>query len=85
MRENVVINMNRGLEARPAAMLVQVANRYESNVYMETENKKINLKSIMGVMSLVLDDGEEVVILAEGGDEESAIKGVGDFLTGVGN
>lgn len=85
MKESVIINMNRGLEARPAAMLVQVANRYDSRLYIETENKKVNLKSIMGVMSLGLDNGEEVVIQADGGDEAQAILGVGAFLQGKEN
>jgi len=83
MRENVTINMDRGVDARPAAMLVQVANRYDSNLYMQIENKKVNLKSIMGVMTLVLDRGTEVVIEANGGDEEQAISGVGAFLKGI--
>lgn len=83
MKATVTINMEQGVGARPAAMLVQVANRYNSRLYIESENKKVNLKSIMGVMSLSLDNGAEVIVQAEGGDEEQALSGVGDFLTGI--
>lgn len=83
MKEIVTINMDNGLEARPAAMLVQVANRYDSNLFIEVAEKMVNLKSIMGVMSLGLDNGEKVTLLADGSDEKAAIEGLCDFLTGA--
>ena len=83
MKEIVTINMDNGLEARPAAMLVQVANRYDSNLFLEVADKMVNLKSIMGVMSLGLDNGETVTLLADGNDEKAAIEGVCSFLTGT--
>lgn len=82
MKETVTINMEQGMEARPVAMLVQVANRYDSSLYIEADDKRVNLKSIMGVMSLTLDNGDEVVVAAEGSDEEQALVGVGSFLRG---
>jgi len=83
MKETVTINMEQGMEARPIAMLVQVANRYDSSLYIEADDKRVNLKSIMGVMSLTLDNGDEVVVAAEGSDEEQALVGVGSFLKGL--
>ena len=83
MKETVTINMEQGMEARPIAMLVQVANRYDSSLYIEADDKRVNLKSIMGVMSLTLDNGDEVVVAAEGSDEEQALVGVGSFLRGL--
>lgn len=83
MKETVTINMEQGMEARPVAMLVQVANRYDSSLYIEADDKRVNLKSIMGVMSLTLDNGDEVVVAAEGNDEEQALVGVGSFLRGL--
>lgn len=83
MKATVTINMDQGAGARLAAMLVQVASRYNSRLYIESKNKKVNLKSIMGVMSLTLDNGAEVIVQAEGGDEEQALRGVGNFLTGI--
>jgi len=83
MKEIVTINMDKSLEARATAMLVQVANRYDSNLFIEVAEKMVNLKSIMGVMSLVLDNGETVTLLANGNDEKAALEGVCGFLTGV--
>lgn len=79
--KNITIKIPNGLEARPAALLVQVASQYESNIYIECENKKINAKSIMGMMSLGLAAGEEVVVTASGSDEEAAIKHIEKYLS----
>ena len=54
------------LEARPIAMLVQVASQYDSTVYLETEGRKVNAKSIMGMMSLAASIGTEIRIITEG-------------------
>ena len=82
MRKTVKVHMKDGLEARPVAMLVQTANRFSSHIYLELEEKRINAKSIMGVMSLALMDGSEVTVDAEGADEKEASEAVGSFLTG---
>lgn len=76
------IRLENGLEARPVAMLVQVASQYESKIYIEANGKKINAKSIMGMMSLGLDIGEKVNVYCEGSDEEEAVNGVVSFLSG---
>ncbi len=78
----VKIRLNGGLEARPIAMLVQVASQYESSVYLETEGKKVNAKSIMGMMSLTLDNGESVMVKTNGEDEQEAMKGIEEYLSG---
>ena len=69
-------------KASAVAMLVQVASRYESSIYVECDSKRVNAKSIMGVMSLALNNGEEIVLSADGTDEDSAISGVEDYLVG---
>ena len=74
IRKPITIGISNGLEARPIAMLVQVASQYSSNIYLESEAKKVNAKSIMGMMSLGLDAGESVTVSVEGEDEEEAIK-----------
>lgn len=79
----VEIKLQNGLEARPVAMLVQVASRYDSTVYLETCGKKVNAKSIMGMMSLGLDLGEEVTVIADGADEAAAVDNIEKYLTGV--
>ena len=81
-KRKVEIKLQNGLEARPIAMLVQVASRYDSSIYLETGGKKVNAKSIMGMMSLGLDAGEEVTILADGADEEKAVENLEKYLKG---
>ena len=66
IRKPITIGISNGLEARPIAMLVQVASQYSSNIYLESEAKKVNAKSIMGMMSLGLDAGESVTVSVEG-------------------
>ena len=80
MTKDVTINIETGLEARPVAQLVQVASQFESKIYLEVEDKKVNAKSIMGMMSLGLAAGEKVVISAEGEDEEQAIESIESYL-----
>ena len=79
----VEIKLQNGLEARPVAMLVQVASRYDSSVYLETCGKKVNAKSIMGMMSLGLDLGEEVTVIADGSDEAVAVESIEKYLNGI--
>lgn len=78
----VKIKLEQGLEARPVAMLVQVASKHSSSVYLETEGKKVNAKSIMGMMSLGLDSGEMVTVIADGPDEDEAVTDMADYLCG---
>jgi catabolite repression HPr-like protein len=75
------IELASGLEARPIAMLVQLASSYESKIYVESDNKKVNAKSIMGMMTLDLPVGEQVIITADGADEEKAIDEIEKYLS----
>ena len=68
-------------EARPGAMLVQVASQFESRIYVESGTKKVNAKSIMGMMTLKFGDGKEVYISADGNDEEHAVNEMEKYLT----
>ena len=76
----VKIQLSGGLEARPVAMLVQVASQHDSTVYLESEGKKVNAKSIMAMMSLGLDSGELVTVIADGPDEEVAVEDIAKYL-----
>ena len=75
----VVVRQEKGLDGRPIALLVQEASQYASKVYIKVEDKSINAKSIMGMMSLSLSEGEEVTIFTEGEDEEKAAEGIKTF------
>ena len=81
IRKPITIGISNGLEARPIAMLVQVASQYSSNIYLESEAKKVNAKSIMGMMTLGLSAGESVVVSAEGEDEAEAIENIEKYLS----
>ena len=74
------IELENGLEARPVAVLVQKASMHDSTIYIHAEGKKVNAKSIMGMMSLKLQKGEDVTIIADGQDEDAAVSGVATFL-----
>ena len=80
--KNITINIPTDMEARPVALLVQVASQFESNIYVEVEDKKVNAKSIMGMMSLGLCAGEELTVTAEGADEQTAVDNIEKFLSG---
>ena len=79
--KNITINIPTDMEARPVALLVQVASQFESNIYVEVEDKKVNAKSIMGMMTLGLEAGEEIVVEAEGSDEKAAIEDIEKYLS----
>ena len=74
VKRTVTVRREAGLEARPIAMLVQKASQFSSRVYIEVGTKCINAKSIMGMMSLRVCNGDEVVVVTEGNDEEAAAK-----------
>ena len=81
VKKTVTIELASGLEARPVAMLVQVASQYESHIYVEMDSKRVNAKSIMGMMSLALAPGEKVTVIADGTDEDDAIFGMENYLS----
>lgn len=72
----VEVTLKSGLQARQAALFVQEANRYQADVYLQKDDKKVNAKSIMGIMSLAISKGSQVVISADGSDEEQAVAGL---------
>ena len=62
-------------------MLVQIASQFDSQIYVENNNARVNAKSIMGMMTLGLDNGEEVTVTANGKDESEAMDGVEKYLS----
>ena len=81
IKKPITMQIADGLEARPTALLVQVASQYESSIYVENGDKKVNAKSIMGMMTLALSAGESVVVYAEGSDELAAIENIEKYLS----
>lgn len=82
IEKSIEIKIAGDFDARPIAMLVQIASRHDSSIYIMAEGKKVNAKSIMGMMSLVLNQGEKVTVVAEGKDEQEAVEHIGDYLSG---
>lgn len=80
VRSNVTVKMSGGLETRPIAMLVQLASQFQSSVHLESGEKSVNAKSIMGMMTLGIDNGDDVIITADGPDEEEAVEKLGKYL-----
>ncbi|NMB32779.1 MAG: HPr family phosphocarrier protein [Clostridium sp.] len=70
-----------GLHARPAAMFVQTAGKFTSSIWIRKGEKKINAKSIMGLMSLAIAKGTEIIIGAEGEDEAKAVSELIELIT----
>ncbi|ETP71138.1 phosphotransferase system HPr (HPr) family protein [Lachnospiraceae bacterium JC7] len=79
---NVVVNLPKKSDDHPVAMLVQIASRYESRIYMADGPRKVNAKSIMGMMALGINNGQELVVSAEGSDENDAVDAISEYLRG---
>ena len=69
-----VVNNQVGLHARPATFFIQKANEFKSSVWVEREERKVNAKSLLGVLSLGIVKGTEINLIADGSDEEEAIE-----------
>lgn len=82
LKKTMTIGLSSGLEARPVAMLVQIASQYESMIYVENQNARVNAKSIMGMMTLGMGAGEEITISADGADESAAMDEIERYLVG---
>ena len=80
--KDVRVNLENGLEARPVALLVQEASKYNSKIYIQSKDRRVNAKSIMGMMTLALDNGETLEVSADGDDEPVAVNGIEHFLSG---
>ncbi|MBR3645566.1 MAG: HPr family phosphocarrier protein [Lachnospiraceae bacterium] len=78
--KEITIGLKSGLGAGPVAMFVQVASQYKSSVYVEYENKKVNAKSLMGMMSLGINTGEKVTVTADGADDMDAVVAIEKYL-----
>lgn len=80
--KDIQVNLEHGLEARPIALLVQEASKYDSKIYIQSKDRRVNAKSIMGMMTLALDNGETLEVSADGDDEQVAVNGIEHFLSG---
>lgn len=77
---NVTIQNNVGLHARPATFFIQKANTYKSSIWVEKEDRRVNAKSLLGVLSLGIVKGMTVTLIADGADEAEALKGLTELI-----
>ena len=73
IEKEIIINSKQGLHARPAAVFVQIANKYESDIIVRKDGEEVSGKSIMGILTLAAEEGSVVLVRAEGPDAQEAI------------
>ncbi len=78
--QRITITNRAGIHARPAALLVQTANRFTSEIFMEKKSDRINAKSIMGIITLGATYKTEINIIADGEDEENAVSALAQLF-----
>ena len=81
LNKKCTVNIPQFDEARPVAEIVQTASQFDSKIYIDCEEKHVNAKSIMGMMTLTLTNGTAVLISADGQDEDEALEKIKEFLT----
>lgn len=79
-KQLVEVNNETGIHARPASMLVEEANKFDSDVAIIKDDKEVSAKSIMGIMSLGVNQSTEITVKAEGSDEEDAVAALVDLI-----
>lgn len=78
--KDVVVQNQVGLHARPATFFIQKANEFKSSIWVEKEERRVNAKSLLGILSLGIVGGTTIMIIADGPDEEAAVKGLVDLV-----
>ena len=80
LQKDVTITNNIGLHARPATFFIQKANSYKASIWIEKDDRKVNAKSLLGVLSLGIAKGMTVTLIADGVDENEAIGGLVELI-----
>ena len=83
---NITIQNNVGLHARPATFFIQKANSYKSSIWVEKDDRRVNAKSLLGVLSLGVTRGMQITLIADGQGEVEALNGLEELVsTGFGD
>ena len=80
VKHDVTITNNIGLHARPATFFIQKANSYKASIWIEKDDRKVNAKSLLGVLSMGIAKGMTVTLVADGADEAVAIEGLVELV-----
>lgn len=78
--KDVMVQNQVGLHARPATFFIQKANEFKSSIWIEKEERRVNAKSLLGILSLGIVGGTSIRIIAEGSDEQDAVNGLIDLV-----
>lgn len=78
--KEVTVQNQVGLHARPATFFIQKANEYKASIWVERESRKVNAKSLLGVLSLGIQRGMQITLTADGADEEAAVKALAELV-----
>ena len=78
----VTINNEVGLHARPATFFIQKANEFKSGIWVEKDERRVNAKSLLGVLSLGITKGTTITLLADGSDEKEAVAALSELVSG---
>ena len=78
--KDVLVQNQIGLHARPATFFIQKANEFKSSIWVEKEERRVNAKSLLGVLSLGIVGGTSIRIIADGSDEHAAVDGLVDLI-----
>jgi len=80
--QEVTINNEVGLHARPATFFIQKANEFKSGIWVEKDERRVNAKSLLGVLSLGITKGTTIPLLADGSDEKEAVAALSELVSG---
>lgn len=81
VEQTTTVRLRSGLLARPAALFVQEANKFSSDTFVEKDGKSVNAKSIMGIMSLAIANGQQITVKADGSDAQDAVNRLVEMVT----
>ena len=76
----VTVRNSVGLQARPATFFIQKANTYKCSIWVEKEERRVNAKSLLGILSMGVTEGTTITLIADGPDEAAALKGLADMI-----
>lgn len=80
--KEATVNNQVGLHARPATFFIQKANEFKSSIWVEKEERRVNAKSLLGVLSLGIVQGTVIQLIADGPDAEEAVEALAEMLSG---
>ena len=81
VKKNIIVKNKQGLHARPAALFVQLANKFDSTITISKDDEEVNGQSIMGILMLAAEKGSQIIIVAEGDDAQDAINALEELVS----